>query len=606
MTIWCLPSHLADKFLELIKSGKISPEKMMAMTSAERRAFFGQNFGEENAQRMNAALEQKLILKNQQKGMVTWAKKVAGMTPEVERSLLNRINKMEDVLTPETEQAFLEDLAGQALGVSVTMEEAGNIAALGSDAAKAKEAMEAGPRRKVGEKPTASELTYGRAMVAFDNYVTSLKLAARGTLSERASEQLSEYLHRPYLVLGDALKFVAESSREIRTSIDNSYIGKQGRDMFYKGMTGEHAARSAWWDVFKRSHVVLWETFKGNGRQIMDEIRAEIISDPDYDLMKKGRVATSVVEEEAPADWFEHLPWLGRPFEASHNAFTASAHILRYRAAQFYFHKAKQLGVDLTDRVELEGIGSLVNALSGRGEFGKSGSDKPGILNNVFFSPRLMKADWDKLTAHLFDKHATPFVRREAAKNLLRFIIAQAIILATADLIDDDAVEWDPRSADAYKIRVGNTRFDVGGGMGVMVRLAARLAPLIINKDAKMKNSKGELVSINSGEYGKRTGLDIFENFLENKAAPLASVFLSHLEGHYRYSEEKPSALGDVRELYLPLSLDNLRELGDDEESANMLTAALLDGYGIFTQTYDSNTPTKQSKRSARTERGIN
>jgi len=595
MAIWCLPSHLADRFLEMIKSGTISPEKLTDMTSEERRSFFGENFGTENAQRMNAELEKKLILKNQQKGMVTWAKKIAGMTPAVERSLVKRVNKMEDILTPETEQAFLEDLAAQALGVSVTMEEAGNIASLGGDVAKAKETMEAGVRRKVGEKPTSSELAYGRAMVAFDNYVTSLKLAARGTLSERASERLGEYLHRPYLVLGDALAFVAESSREIRTSLDNSYIGKQGRDMFYKGMTGEHAARSAWWDVFKRSHTVLWETFKGNGRQIMDEIRAEIISDPDYDLMRKGRVATSVVEEEAPANWFEHLPWLGRPFEASHNAFTASAHILRYRAAQFYFHKAKQLGVDLADRAELEGIGSLVNALSGRGEFGTRASDKPGILNNVFFSPRLMKADWDKLTAHLFDKNATPFVRQEAAKNLLQFIIAQAIILAVADLIDDDAVEWDPRSADFGKIRVGNTRFDVSGGQGVLVRLAARLAPLIINQDAKMKNSKGKLVSINSGEHGKRTGLDIFENFLENKAAPLASVFLSHLEGHYRYSEEKPSALGDVRELYLPLSLDNLRELKDDEESANMLTAALLDAYGIFTQTYAGKKPIKHT-----------
>ena len=595
MAIWCLPSHLADRFLEMIKSGTISPEKLTDMTSEERRSFFGENFGTENAQRMNAELEKKLILKNQQKGMVTWAKKIAGMTPAVERSLVKRVNKMEDILTPETEQAFLEDLAAQALGVSVTMEEAGNIASLGGDVAKAKETMEAGVRRKVGEKPTSSELAYGRAMVAFDNYVTSLKLAARGTLSERASERLGEYLHRPYLVLGDALAFVAESLREIRTSLDNSYIGKQGRDMFYKGMTGEHAARSAWWDVFKRSHTVLWETFKGNGRQIMDEIRAEIISDPDYDLMRKGRVATSVVEEEAPANWFEHLPWLGRPFEASHNAFTASAHILRYRAAQFYFHKAKQLGVDLADRAELEGIGSLVNALSGRGEFGTRASDKPGILNNVFFSPRLMKADWDKLTAHLFDKNATPFVRQEAAKNLLQFIIAQAIILAVADLIDDDAVEWDPRSADFGKIRVGNTRFDVSGGQGVLVRLAARLAPLIINQDAKMKNSKGKLVSINSGEHGKRTGLDIFENFLENKAAPLASVFLSHLEGHYRYSEEKPSALGDVRELYLPLSLDNLRELKDDEESANMLTAALLDAYGIFTQTYAGKKPIKHT-----------
>ena len=585
--MWCLPTHLADKFLDMLKSGAISPEKMLDMTSAQRRDFFGEHFGEENAPRMNALLESKLILKDQQRGMVTWAKKVSGLTEPAKRDLVSRVNKMEDVLTPETEDAFLEDLAAHALGVSVTMQEAGNITALAQQVETTRDAMDKGPRRGLNEAPTKTELDYGRTAVAFDNYVTSLKLAGeKGSIGQQVSDATARYMENPFRILSDGLKFLAESSRELRTTLDNSYIGKQGRNLFFKGITGEFSAGKAWLDTFVRSHKILWETMKGNGRQIMDELRAEIVSDPDYDLMRKARVAISVVEEETPADWAEDLPWLGRPFSASHNAFTGSAHMLRYRTAKYYFQKARQVGTDLTDSEQLEGIGSLVNALTGRGELGRRAGQDPGLLNNVFFSPRLLKADFDTLTAHVFDRRATPFVRREAAKNLMRIIVAQALILALADLIDDDAVEWDPRSADAFKIRIGNTRFDVGGGAGVLVRLAARLAPLIVNKDAKIKTSSGKLVKINSGEYGRRTGLDLFEQFLENKAAPAMSVFMAHLQGTYRFTDEKPSVLGDIRELYLPLSVDNLRELHDDEESANILTAAILDSYGVFTQTY--------------------
>jgi len=585
--MWCLPTHLADKFLDMLKSGAISPEKMLDMTSAQRRDFFGEHFGEENAQRMNALLESKLMLKDQQRGMVTWAKGLSGMTPAAQKSLVARVNKMTDVLTPETEDAFLEDLAAHALGVSVTMKEAGNITAMAQQVETARDAMDKSPRRGLNEAPTKTELEYGRSAVAFDNYVTSLKIASeKGSIGQQVSDAVDRYLENPFRILSEGLQFVFQSSRELRTTLDNSYIGKQGRYLFFKGITGDFAAGKAWRDTFVRSHKVLWETMKGNGRQIMDELRAEIVSDPAYDLMRKGGVATSVVEEEAPADWAANLPWLGRPLSASHNAFTASAHMLRYRTAQYYFQKARQMGIDLTDSEQLKGIGSLVNALTGRGEIERMAGKRPGVVNNAAFSLRLLKGDFDTLTAHVFDHRATPFVRREAAKNLMRIIVAQALILALADLIDDDAVEWDPRSADAFKIRVGNTRFDVGGGVGVMIRLAARLAPLILNKEAKIKTGSGKLVKINSGEYGKRTGLDLFEEFLENKAAPGMSVFMAHLQGTYRFTDEKPSVAGDIRELYLPLSLDNLRELHDDEESANIMVAALLDAYGVFTQTY--------------------
>lgn len=585
MALRCLTNNLAEKFLAMIRDGTITPKKLIAMTSAQRREFFAEFMGAETAQWANTQLEKKLILKNQQQGIVTWAKQIAGLNPQLERTMVARVNKMEEVLTPDTEDAFLEDLAAHLLGTTVTMEEAGNITALAQTVSTKKEAMEAGTRRTPDGKPTGSELEYGRALVAFDNYVSAVKAAAeKESLGELASRKAREYVENPFRMLGDGLRVLGETSREIRASWDNSFVGRQGRNLFFKGMTGDWQAGKAWLDTFQRSYGIIWETFKGNGAAVMDELRAEILSDPDYDLMRRGKVATSVVEEEMPGDWVTRLPFLGKPFAASHNAYTGSAHLLRYRTAKYYFHKAKQVGTDLSDKTELEAIGQLVNSLTGRGEFGRS--EQPGLINNVFFSPRMIRADFDTLTAHMFNRKASAFVRKEAAKNLMRIIVAQALILGIADLLDDDSVEWDPRSADAFKIRVGNTRFDIGGGMGVMVRLAARLAPLLWGGQSYIKKESGRLQKINTGQYGKATGLDLLEDYLENKSAPLFSVFLARLQGEYRYTDEKPTWVGDLRELFVPIPVDTARELLDDEDSANFLVSLMAETHGLSANTY--------------------
>jgi hypothetical protein len=599
----CLTGNLADKFLAMLRDGSITPEKLIGMTSAQRRTFFADFMGNENAQWANAMLEKKLILKNQQAGIVTWAKQVAGLTPEAERTLVARVNKMEEVLTPATEDAFLEDLAAHALGTAVTMEEAGNITALAQTVNAKKEAMEAGPRRETFETPTEAELEYGRAVGAFEGYVTTLKAAAaHETVGEWGGRKLAEYKENPFQVIGDSLGFIAATSREVKSSIDNSFIGRQGRNLFFKGITGnvtiskegvkfDSRAGRAWIDTFRRSYGIIWETFKGKGDAVMGEIRAMIVSDPDYDTIRKAGVQLFVTEEETPSDLPSRIPYVGIPFEASRNAYNGSAQLLRYHTAKMYLYLARETGVDMSDKAQLEPIGRLANTLTGRGDV--KGGPEPGFVDNAFFSRRLWKADFDTLTAHRFDKTSS-FVRKEAGKNLLRIIVAQAIILAIADLIDDDSVTWDPRHTDFAKIKAGNTRFDIGGGMGAMVRLAARIGPTLLGLDAYTINSEGKKTKINKGDYKSLTGADILFDYIKNKTAPIASVILARLAGQYRFRDEKPSVLGDVRELYVPIPVETGIELLDDEESANFLLAMLLDAQGFAVNTYE---PKKKTRK---------
>jgi hypothetical protein len=140
MAAFCLPQQDAAKFLAALKDGTINPEKLMDMSSEERRGFFEGIIGKENAPDVNALFESKMLLKDQQRGLVSWAKKVAGLNKKAKASLIDKISKLDRVLQPEDDKTFLADLAAQKLGTTVTADEARNIMDLARKAQAAKEA----------------------------------------------------------------------------------------------------------------------------------------------------------------------------------------------------------------------------------------------------------------------------------------------------------------------------------------------------------------------------------------------------------------------------------------------------------------------------------
>lgn len=139
MASWCLPPRFALAFLASLKDGTIDPGKLVDMDSAGRRAFFADIVGKENAQEVNANFENKLLLKDWKRGLASWAKSTAGITTPARRDLLNKILKMNKLLSPADEKAFLADAAAKKLGTQVSMEEAAKITQLAQSAMKARE-----------------------------------------------------------------------------------------------------------------------------------------------------------------------------------------------------------------------------------------------------------------------------------------------------------------------------------------------------------------------------------------------------------------------------------------------------------------------------------
>ena len=124
---FCLVKDDVDRFKQALKDGTLDPEKLIEMSSDDRRKAFADVVGDANARELNASFEQKLLLRNVQQGLVNWAKSVAGMKPNVRRDITAKIENMK-FLEPADEKSFLKDLARQKLGVSVSYDEVKQIA----------------------------------------------------------------------------------------------------------------------------------------------------------------------------------------------------------------------------------------------------------------------------------------------------------------------------------------------------------------------------------------------------------------------------------------------------------------------------------------------
>lgn len=431
----------------------------------------------------------------------------------------------------------------------ITPEEADTITQMAQRVAEAKDAIVNGGDR----------LAYGRARVAYDQFIQDL-------IAKANKKTVKESL-KP----GNVVNFIAGNSKAIKASLDNSAIFRQGwKTMMTNPVLWQRNARKSFADIVK--------TF--GGKDTLREVAADIVSRPNADLYRKMKLDVFGITEEAfPTALPERIPLLGRAYKASEAAYTGFVQKQRADVADKVLETAQRAGVNLDDPKQLVSIGKMVNSLTGRGHLGKL-EPSARVVNNVFFSPRNLKANIDTLTAHQFQKGVTPFVRKQAAKNLLRVVGGTAAILATAGALKPGSVEWDPRSSNFGKVKLGNTRFDVTGGMASILTLASRL----VTQSSK-SSTTNEVSKLNSGKYGGRTTWDVLLDFGEGKAAPATSVVIDLLKGE-TFSGDKPTVANEAKNLLQPLITSTWQNLRSDPKSANDLLSIIADGLGISANNY--------------------
>lgn len=568
MAKFCLLPQSIERFKRALTDGTLNPDQLSKISSDERRNLLASIVGEDNAKAVNAEFESKLLLKNQQAGMVNWAKKVLGLRPLAKRDIISRIEKMDKVLNPLEQGMFLKDLAERRLGIGVSDNEAKIISNLSQKMIKTRETIKQGGNR----------LDYGAARVELLDYVGELKGQA---------EKLKPmgYLVKPLRLISD----IAGIAKAVKASMDNSAIFRQGWKSLWTnpGIWLKNAALS-FSDLVKTL---------GN-KKVMEALKADLYSrenalNGNYEKMK---LAIGVIEEAYPTHLPGKIPIFGRAYKASETAFTGFVYRQRADIADKLLEIAKRSGVNIADEFELRSIGKLVNSLTGRGELGVF-EKTAGAVNNIFFSPRFLKSQIDTLLLHPTDRMSA-FARKEAAKNLVKIILGTGTVLTIARSISPESVELDPRSADFGKIRIGDTRFDVSGGMASIVTLASRLAL----KSTK-SSTTGKIYPLNELDkegklkFGAQTGTDIIYNFFENKLSPAAQVVKETLITRTTFEGKPITVSTEIKNLFAPFIYTNYEELKNNPNSANILAAMIADALGIATKTYSAELKKETTKK---------
>lgn len=549
-------------------------EKLASLPSSEERRKMLESFvGTQASEPMTTLLEKKLIMKNQQDALISFVKDATGMRETVKKDLYSRIERLGEVLTPADEEKFYQNLVSEKLGTTTTFEQAKVI----SDLAKKFQDAKANPD---------SGLEYGATEVALNNYMNYLRLnnekvSFKDTLGNLKKNPLGEGVNQVSKIAGTA--------KGIKASLDDSAVFRQGwKTIFTNTQEWANNAVKSFSDIAKQLKV------PPGDNSVLDGIKAEILSRPNSraGLYKSMGLDVGNLEEAFPTTLPEKIPLFGRLYKASETAYTGFLYKMRADIADKLIETAQKQGVDMSIPLQQKSLGTLINSLTGRGNLGpfeKVGKE----INTIFFSPKMVKSSFDFLTLHAGDKMSA-FTRKQAAINLAKVVVSTAGIMALANTLMPGSAELDPRSSDFGKIKVGNTRFDISGGMASMVTLAARTLPSFVGQKTYTKSSTtGKLTEINSGKFGSQTTMGVFGNYFQNKLSPVFSV-MKDLANQKDFNGNKISLLptkdnqyqGEVMNLLAPLPITNSMEVLNSPNGADPLLTIIADAMGIATNTY--------------------
>ena len=553
----CIPKVLATKFIKKLKDGTIDPHNLIDYTSKQRRDFFQKELDVDQAKasEINGLLESKIILKLQEYGLRDWVKSMAGIKGYKKTDLMNKVKNMRELLNAENEQLFYEDIVAHKLRLRVTLDQANQLAKMSKEIDIKKEQLDGSYEKR---------MEYGLAVVNFDNYVKSVRHGKEITVHD---------------VLGVPRALVA--------SLDNSALGRQGL-------------------VTLMTHPIIWarnsaKSFKDlvdtlGGKAAIDYTMAEILSRKNAinGLYAQADLAVGTTEEDYPTSLPERMPFFGRFFKASQDAYTGFLYRTRADIFDKLLATAQKAGADITDEFQLKSIGRLVNSMTGRGVTGL-GSQGDKIVNELLFSPKLLAGNFDVLTASMLSKVSvngkrmfiSPFAKRQAAYNLAKIIGATASVLGLAAAMGLK-VEKDPRSADFGSIRIGNTRFDLTGGKKTLVVLAYRLMSAALNQDAIKSSSTGIKRKINQRNYAGEKSTRLIYDFFQNKLSPTASIVASLLDKE-NFDGRVPTVGSIAVNLGVPLIITSGVEAYNDPNSAGVLAVVLAEFLGFGANTYGLN-----------------
>lgn len=450
------------------------------------------------------------------------------------------------------------------------------------------------PTLMTGQKLSASEaLTNALAGKVPRNYELTLLEHVFGKDTANSLAQISKHPFK------DTLLSVLNIPRSLMATADLSAPFRQGL-----AVATRHPV------IFFRNFAPMVKAFGSDKvyNAIQDEIRAR----PNYPLMMEAKLALTDLgrgvgnrEEQFYSGAAENLnlrniPKVGKNLgkygtgpgdivRASGRAYTGFLDKVRADVFDHLVQRAQNQSRNVHDAKFLKDLGRLVNTTTGRGPLGPL-QGAASSLNTFFFSPRLLASRLDLIFSPVTYAKADPFVRKEAIRSMVQLAGTASTLMAVISQVPGAKVVMDPRNPDWGKIKLGNTRIDIGGGFQQPLRLFAQLATGVA-----ISSTTGKKLNLTAGGFGQPNRLDLFLRFFEGKESPLASLVTDYMRNSnqvgtpFKWTPE-------IAQRMIPLLAQDSYDLYKDQHGGMNGLAAAFAGYGVGSvgfgmQTYGPKTP---------------
>jgi hypothetical protein len=310
---------------------------------------------------------------------------------------------------------------------------------------------------------------------------------------------------------------------------------------------------------------------------------------PKYRIWTEVEPGTKMADrpESALSQAAQKIPLIRRGNRAQNLGVDVPALLL----AKELIPRAKAMGKFETE-ADQDDVARQIGDLVGRGTLPriKAVQDIARVANDFAFSFRFALTKFNNVTTLFHTLSTNPRLRAEGFKTLAGNVVMVTAAAYVAKELGAD-VEVDPRSADFLKIKIGNTRYDLLGGEGQVIRFMAQMAV------GQRKQATGNIVEVNRGE--------IFWRFLQNKQAPIISLIAKIFTGKTALGRKIEGVEGWTNEMvdsFLFLWLSDGVDAFKDEYKKSGLGPALLKGAeaaaiswtGQGVMTYEPQKPTKQ------------
>jgi hypothetical protein len=250
-------------------------------------------------------------------------------------------------------------------------------------------------------------------------------------------------------------------------------------------------------------------------------------------------------------------------------------------------------------------VADAINTLTGRASLGKL-NQFAEPLSKIFFSPRNWASQIKTATPYAlyhFGK-MTPTARKMAIADFSKYVgLTTAMVMTTAAFLNNDddeetSVEYDPRSSDFMKIKLGDKRIDPWGGRIQQVVLTSRLMLDMLHdvspelSEGGMKTKKGEIVPLGT-PYKAATKKETLIRQAMNKLAPSARLLERYLSAKTTKDGTKTDEFGqpyefseDLKESLRPIFWSTVSDLLKDDPTAldGLLITLAFFGYGVNVQ----------------------